>query len=74
MTVHTARTPMFFVSRRISAARPESNPIANSPAPSMPNASSGFWPKRSSNQTASMSSTPIGMREIPNLDFPAWRG
>ena len=31
----------------------------------------GFRPKRSSNHTDSMSSTPTGIRPIPNFDFPA---
>ena len=71
MTVHTGRVPMPQMARRTSAASPVMKPTANSPAPSMPNASSGFWAKRSSNQTESMSRTPIGIRPRPNFDRPA---
>src|SRR5256885_149638 len=45
-----------------------------SAAPETPKNSIGLRPKRSWNHTEIKSSTPTGMRPIPNLDLPACRG
>ena len=45
-----------------------------STAPGSPKNSIGFRPKRSWNHTDRRSSTPTGMRPIPNFDLPAVRG
>src|SRR6267378_2741812 len=62
------------MTRQRMAMMPTSTPTTNKAAPSMPNSRRGLRANRSSNQTASISSSPTGMRPIPNLDCPAWRG
>ena len=55
---------------RATRSDPDDHAEREQAAPSIPNSSSGFFPNRSSNQTDSMSSTPTGMRPMPNFDLP----